>query len=567
MFSMSSEGLGIDDAPLAARYLSVADSIWNFRPRAPHHHPSLFGGEASIPYERILARVARGREAIDLSIGEGLRWLEDHDALMGLGYSKMTDYAREVLGLAPTTARNKVKLARALTTRPFLRQAVRAGNVSARKALEVLPVAKGDAEKAWVLLAGTLSVRELRRAVARALGRASGETGSSAAAPDEEPWRVLSFPLRPEDRAVVAEALRLAGELLGRGAPTWMRLEAMAQEFLGSHPAEVGEDELGAPPWSRGIPLEDLEKALEIESNGWDWLEAVEPVAAPELGEMEPEALDARLRDLVEKRKSWDEVFGAMAWGFALKRLACKLGFADLGQYLKERLGMSRRAFEQRVWLERRMEELPQLRYSLERGEVSYEKARLVANVADFDSVNEWIRRAGRMTCAEVERSVEAARDAQVCARDRFEARMPRRVAGLLGAALRAAAETGEAPADPGRCLAVLARHFVETWGPLVKRRISLSRAIQERDGGWCKIPGCSRPSAQDHHLVFRSHGGGNGPENQVAVCAPHHLRGIHGGLIRVSGTAPDHLVWELADGTPLGPRPVPPSDAPASLH
>ncbi len=450
------EALHNAEAALAAQFKSVAAEIWSFRPREPHHHPNLFGGEASIPFERILLGVARGREAIDIAIGEGLCALQDRDALMDLGFSKMTDYAREKLGLPSTTARDKARLARALKTRPFLRQAVRSGKLSQRHARELLPVAQGDAEKPWVLMAGTLSVRELHRAVARARGAASGAE-KPAPLPEELRWELLSVPLEPEDRAVVEEALRLAGEVLGRGAPVWQRLEAMAQEYLCSHPVEPGEDELEGPP-RRGIPPEDLEKALEIESNGWDWLEAVEPVAAPELREMEPAALDARLRWLVEKRGSWDEVFGILARGFAQKGLATKLGFAGLGQYLKERLGMSRRAFEQRVWLERRMEELPQLRYALERGEVSYEKARLVANVADFDSVNGWIRRATGLTCADLEAAVERARDAQACARGRFEARVPEQVAGLVNAALRAAAQASGEPLDPAGGLVRLAR-------------------------------------------------------------------------------------------------------------
>ena len=49
-------------------------------------------------------------------------------------------------------------------------------------------------------------------------------------------WRALSFPMRPEERAVVEEAMRLAGVLLGPGTPDWQRLEAMAVEFLKSHP-------------------------------------------------------------------------------------------------------------------------------------------------------------------------------------------------------------------------------------------------------------------------------------------------------------------------------------------
>jgi len=544
------EGIDIRDAPLAARFESVAAEIVSFRPREPHHHPDLLGGEALIPFERIFAGVARGREAIDLAIGEGLRALEDRDGLMDLGFSKMTDYARESLGLPATTARDKVKLARGLETRPLLREAVRSGKLTPRKALEVLPVASGDGEKPWLLLAATLSVRELRRAVARARGRPVG--GAAPEPPDEERWKLLSLPLRAEDRAVVAEAMWLAGELLGRGAPAWQRLEAMAQEFLGSHPTEPGEDETDGAP-TRGIPPEDLEKASEIESNGWDWLEAVEPLAAPEVGEMEPRALDARLRELVEKRLRWDEVFGALALGFVREGLPRKLGFASLGQYLKERLGMSRRAVEQRVWLERRLEELPQLRHALERGEVFYEKARLVAGVADFDSVNEWIRRAERQTCVELERAIAATRDAQACVRDRLEAPVPERVAALLGAALRAAAETDEEPLDAAGCLAKVARHFVETWGPLLERRNTPRNRVMERDGWWCKVPGCSRPGAQNHHIILRSHGGGNDPGNRVGICAPHHLRGIHGGRLRVSGTAPDRLVWELASGAPFG--------------
>jgi hypothetical protein len=537
------------DAALESRLESVVSQIRNFRPREPHHYPDLYGGEASIPYERIFLGVTRGREAIDLAIGEGLRSLEDRDALMGLGFSRMTDYAREKLGLPSTTARDKVKLARGLQTRPFLREAVRSGKVSPRKALEVLPVARGHAERPWLVLAGTLSVRALRQAVARALGR--GAEDEAAAPPDEERWKNLSLPLRPEHRAEVEEAMRLAGELLGRGAPPWQRLEAMAQEFLGSHPVELGEDEMDRPVRYH-VPPEELEKALEIHSDGWDWLEAVEPVPAPELSEMEPKALDQRLRNLVEQRESWDLLFGVLAQGFVQKRLATKLGFTGLGQYVKERLGMSPRAVQQRVWLERRMEELPQLRYAFEQGEVSYEKARLVAGVADWDSVNEWIRRAGGMTCAEMERAVAAAQGAQACARERLEAPVPERVAALVGAALRAAAEAEEGSLDPSGCLARVARHFVETWGPLLERRSTPARRVQERDGWWCTTPGCSRPSAQDHHLVYRSHGGGNDPGNRTAICAPHHLRGIHGGLIRVSGTAPDKLVWELADGTPL---------------
>jgi hypothetical protein len=61
-----------------------------------------------------------------------------------------------------------------------------------------------------------------------------------------------------------------------------------------------------------------------------------------------------------------------------------------------------------------------------------------------------------------------------------------------------------------------------------------------------CQVPGCRRPAVHSHHIEFRSHGGSDDPNNQIGLCAVHHLRGIHDGLLRVTGKAPDELVWEF---------------------
>jgi hypothetical protein len=51
--------------------------------------------------------------------------------------------------------------------------------------------------------------------------------------------------------------------------------------------------------------------------------------------------------------------------------------------------------------------------------------------------------------------------------------------------------------------------------------------------------------------VLFRSHGGGDEAENQVAICAFHHLRCVHGGYLTVFGRAPDGLTW-LLNGAPF---------------
>jgi hypothetical protein len=48
------------------------------------------------------------------------------------------------------------------------------------------------------------------------------------------------------------------------------------------------------------------------------------------------------------------------------------------------------------------------------------------------------------------------------------------------------------------------------------------------------------------HHIKSRSQGGRDDEWNLVSLCAAHHLHGIHGGRIRVTGRAPDELVWEF---------------------
>jgi hypothetical protein len=48
------------------------------------------------------------------------------------------------------------------------------------------------------------------------------------------------------------------------------------------------------------------------------------------------------------------------------------------------------------------------------------------------------------------------------------------------------------------------------------------------------------------HHIILRSQGGTDDEWNLISLCAVHHLRGIHGGYIRVSGRAPDELMWQL---------------------
>jgi len=111
-------------------------------------------------------------------------------------------------------------------------------------------------------------------------------------------------------------------------------------------------------------------------------------------------------------------------------------------------------------------------------------------------------------------------------------------------ALFREALDVFSRPGSP-RWLALerVLQHVIVHWQSTPRHR----DPIFERDGWRCAVPGCSsRRNLHDHHLQFRSRGGGNARENRVAVCVAHHLHGIHEGVVRASGVAPRDVRWEL---------------------
>jgi len=527
------------------------------------------GADAAVHVDRLLVRVARGHGALDVALGECLAAMAAGDRVLRLGYAGLGDYAREVLGIEARTALAMARLARELAERPLLQAAVRRGEVSPRLAQALLPVARGEAEAGWVARATQMTVREAEAAVKR--------EGLEGEAP-EEGWERVELRAAAEIQEKVEEALDLAGRLLGPTAPRWQRLEAVCQEYLGAHAAPGGEDEgegggdeegggngdgVGAGPGAgpgvgpgRSEPadelLDSLMAALEEETGRWEALDKAEPVEAPRgVDDGDVRRIDRRLRELAGMRDRWDDLVGHLGLVVQVLGLWRRLGFASFGHYCAERLGMAERTVAQRVWLERKLHELPGLRGAMRDGRLSYEKARLVAGVAAPRDVRGWISIAERSTCVELRRKVEAGEIAQMCAREKVSVLVPRRVAGLFDEACRAVMHQEGRWMAPGDCLGRLCEHFVAAWESILERRDTPQRRAIERDRGFCQVPGCSRAAVHAHHVLWRSRGGSDEPENLVSLCAGHHLHGIHAGYIRVSGRAPDQLKWEVAAGPP----------------
>ena len=90
----------------------------------------------------------------------------------------------------------------------------------------------------------------------------------------------------------------------------------------------------------------------------------------------------------------------------------------------------------------------------------------------------------------------------------------------------------------------------VQEWERVDMARRPTEWKILERDGWRCQAPGCSaRSRLEVHHIVYRSRGGSDLPDNLVTLCHAHHQHGIHGKGLRLEGAAPGELRWRLGTG------------------
>src|SRR6185369_2851330 len=118
--------------------------------------------------------------------------------------------------------------------------------------------------------------------------------------------------------------------------------------------------------------------------------------------------------------------------------------------------------------------------------------------------------------------------------------RAPASVVALFRDVLDAFASPG---APRWAALEGLLRHVIDYWEATPRHH----DPIFARDGWRCAVPACSsRRNLNDHHITFRSRGGSNARWNRIAICAAHHLHGIHDFTIRATGTAPDNIEWQL---------------------
>ena len=289
----------------------------------------------------------------------------------------------------------------------------------------------------------------------------------------------------------------------------------------------------------------------------------------------DPFVLDARMRALMQARQRIDWQTGRLLRVFLDRRLYRLMGFSSAGRYLTERLGSSARKARALVALERKTWQAPALGEAYREGETSWVRALTLLPIVTEETAAAWVGRAREVTVRRLSDEVEWA----LCGRDGVAPVAPPPAGATLDEWQMGARPEWEladseivftAPASVVALFraAVLAftdrtdwywigcerllRHVQAEWTAQPRHR----DPVFERDRCRCAVPACSsRRNLHDHHLLFRSRGGENTRDNRVAVCAAHHLHGIHANRVRAWGTAPDGITWELgvrADREPL---------------
>jgi hypothetical protein len=430
-----------------------------------------------------------------------------------LGFARLADYARERPGLSARELQDLAHVEAALAKLPAIGAALASGQVGWTKARLLCRVATPQDEGLW--LAGALRLSAIRLEV--------------------DP--VAPPPLARRVRSGMAE-------IAGMADPDVVAFE----------PAPTPAEPAPASPF-----VEALVAGLE---------------------DAEPHELDARLRRAAALEQGLLARIGPILLAFVAARGPWQLGFRGLDSYARERLAMSPRKARALLRLERGCALAPALGAAWRSGRITASQSQvlvplmLAAGSEPFHSA--WVERAAEVTVRRLEDDVEHAlassafdpallpefpEGVQIGAEDRgpetdidaghggretdvWVANVPADVGRLFRACLRSVAR--RLNTGPGRALEAMFDHCLDTWRCPTPRE----HRVFARDGFRCTVPGCtSQRNLHAHHVLFRSAGGGDELANLVTLCAAHHLRGVHAGLIRIAGRAPDRLVFEL----PLG--------------
>ncbi len=154
--------------------------------------------------DRRMRRLAARRAVLDAEEARLLVAARKAAIHRHLGFGSFGEYLERVLGYAPSTGRDRMRVAEALAELPETAAALEAGQVSFSKVRELVRVATPEIEQVWLAHVDGLTVREVEQAVR---GRKRGDRPDQRPDPDLDP-RIVRMELPPAAYALFLEARR-----------------------------------------------------------------------------------------------------------------------------------------------------------------------------------------------------------------------------------------------------------------------------------------------------------------------------------------------------------------------
>ena len=549
-------------------------------PPMRHERCWLLRDECALVLDGLLRRLARQEALCRRVLGRIAERFLRRGAHHRLGFARLGDYTRERLGLSAREVQSLAQVMTAVARLPQTSAAFERGEVSWAQLRLLASRATPQTEDHLLSLARGRTVRALEASCIESAGPGFDEGQDDVEA--RERFRV-SCPRRVASswRRAVELARRMAGEELS----VWQAAEAMAAEALsgvepgaaGDHMDGLTEREAVSP---RACPADDQETREAFSRIDWSAVEEAIPLAVENLAEgldsADAFALDERMRAVIGSLQKVDWQLGRLLRLFLDMRLHLLMGFPSSARYARERLGLSSRKARALVHLERRSARAPELASAYRAGRSPGRERwrfcpcfyRSASTRPGGSSEREAVT--FRRLADEVDWAIEArdagvpfqidrapsargcareGRAANVCALGFGRSAAARVRGGLLGAGFTGVAASHRRQRLRGSVRAGMAgsREAPRARERGVDESAAAPRSrVRARRVALCGPRCSSRRNLHDHHVLFRSRGGDNGRDNRIAVCAWHHLRGLHAATVRAHGRAPAGITWEI---------------------
>src|SRR5688572_21585293 len=259
-------------------------------------------------------------------------------------------------------------------------------------------------------------------------------TGAGAADEADDELSELRLRVPPAVRAAFRETLDLYRAVEGSEASVCGFVEALVAE-ASTEPSPGGGDRYGEAHVGllrHAAERDVVERALARAADDWKHLPDARTASGPawavrlagsslarlrrielRAGDGGPAALDAQMRELMALENELELRVGEVLRDMAEMGAWRRLGFAGTGHYAERRLGISRTAAEDRVWVARVIRSHALVRMAYERGELGWEATRHILRLfkgrpADEARQREWIARGRAATVKRLGDEVKA---------------------------------------------------------------------------------------------------------------------------------------------------------------